>query len=739
MLESALGSLVEDDAEPAKADRPVSASLMRDFGDYELLEEIGRGGQGVVYRARQKSLNRIVALKVIALGHFASTPHLKRFRQEAEAAARLEHPQIVPIYEIGEQDGSCYFSMKFIEGGQLDEKLKRGPMPLRRTAELVAKLARTVQFAHEHGILHRDLKPGNILLDHRGEPHLTDFGLARLAENESTVTKTSDVLGTPSYMAPEQARGDTKMLGAGADIYSLGAVLYHVLTNEPPFAANTTYETIRRVLEEEPPDPRVRNAKVDADLATICLKCLEKEPVQRYPSALALAEDLERWLRREPVRARPAGPVIHAAKFIRRNQTAVAVATAVVVMAVLAWVTIRTARSRFPISSGIAVLPFQNLGDQADEFFADGIQDDLLAKLANIGDLKVISRNSMMSYRGRQDVGQVARSLNVSHVLEGSVQRDGERMRIEAKLIDARTGLPIWSDRYDRSPSEILSSDGEIAVKVAQRLGVNLSGADREQLAKPMTGDLTAFDLYSRARDLFLTAGGSNSGKQEMIEATSLLSQAIARDPAFFEAYCQLAWVHGQLYILGHDHTPQRLSLAEAAVDAAFRLRPNAGEARIARAQNLYRGHLDYAGALAQLDLAAKTVPNDPRLFELRGYVLRRMGKYEEGLRELRRAVELDPRNVTVLGQISLFYGNLRRFAEDQAVCDRILAIDPNNVDAISGRAGSSCLPQGRYQTVARSDRIDPLDQSLDTNCGNQSPGRRALYTNVTSHGRNRL
>src|SRR5438132_10857315 len=267
--------------------------MQMEFGDYELLEEIGRGGQGVVYRARQKSLNRTVALKVIGLGQFASTPHLKRFRQEAEAAASLEHPQIVPIYEIGERDRSCYFSMKFVEGGQLDAVLEGKPMPVRQAAELLVKIARTVEFAHEHGILHRDIKPGKILLDKKGEPHLTDFGLARLVEQESTVTNSFDVLGTPSYMAPEQAAGQAKELTAAADVYSLGAVFYQMLTSQPPFAGGTTYETIRLVLETEPRSPRLWNPKVDVDLATICLKCLEKDPERRYSSALALAEDLE--------------------------------------------------------------------------------------------------------------------------------------------------------------------------------------------------------------------------------------------------------------------------------------------------------------------------------------------------------------------------------------------------------------------------------------------------------------
>ncbi len=268
-----------------------AAKILGELGDYELLEEVGRGGQGVVFRARQKSLNRIVALKVIGLGQWATKAHLKRFRLEAEAAARLDHPSIVPIYEVGERDGQCYFSMKFVDGGQLDQVVKHTPISLRQAVELIAKVARTVRYAHEHGILHRDIKPGNILLDAKGEPHLTDFGLARLVESESTVTRTLEVLGTPSYMAPEQAAGNNARLTSATDVYGLGAVLYQLLTSHPPFAGGTTYETIKLLLEAEPRPPRLWNPKVDRDLSTICLKCLEKDPQRRYSSAQALAEE----------------------------------------------------------------------------------------------------------------------------------------------------------------------------------------------------------------------------------------------------------------------------------------------------------------------------------------------------------------------------------------------------------------------------------------------------------------
>src|SRR5882724_3795268 len=310
-----------------------AAEMLGELGDYELLEEIGRGGQGVVFRARQKSLNRTVAVKVISLGQWASKAHLKRFRLEAEAAARLEHPGIVPIHEVGERDGSCYFSMKFIEGGQLDEVARREPMPIRHTVELIAKVARTVHYAHEHGILHRDLKPGNILLDPKGEPHLTDFGLARLVETESTVTRTLEVLGTPSYMAPEQAAANNAAVSSVTDVYGLGAVLYQLPTSQPPFAGGTTYETIRLLLDTEPRPPRLLNPKIDRDLSTICLKCLEKDPKRRYSSALALAEDLERWLKHEPILARRIGILTRGKKWVRRNPTSALLAASLVALA----------------------------------------------------------------------------------------------------------------------------------------------------------------------------------------------------------------------------------------------------------------------------------------------------------------------------------------------------------------------------------------------------------------------
>jgi serine/threonine protein kinase/tetratricopeptide (TPR) repeat protein len=708
LFRTGLGLLEESDVDVDLEHADRRAAPMLEFGDYDLLEEIGRGGQGVVYRARQKSLNRTVALKVIGLGHWASTPHLKRFRHEAEAAASLEHPQIVPIYEIGERDGSCYFSMKFVEGGQLDEVVKRDPMSIRRAAELLVKISRTVQFAHAHGILHRDIKPGNILLDRHGEPHLTDFGLARLIEQESTVTNSFDVLGTPSYMAPEQAAGKTRELTAAADVYALGAIFYQMLTGQPPFAGGTTYETIRLVMETEPRNPRLWNPKVDVDLATICSKCLEKDPKKRYETAEALAQDVERWLRHEPIRARRAGVITRSRKWVRRNPVLAAVTPLTIALAGVLGVMFWKNAAEQPPPAGIAVLPFENLSDDKDSAsFADGVQDDILTKLAKIADLKVISRSSVMSYRGARNIQQIGRALNVSHVLEGSVRRNAGRIHLNTQLIDTRTDTHVWAEEYERDLTDMFAVQSEVAQKIAEHLHVKVSSAEKSAIERAPTADIAAFDLYTRAKNLFLAATNSNSGREDLLEAADLLNQALVRDPSYFEAYCQLGGIHDLLYILGHDHTPRRLGLAEAAIDAALRLRPNAGEAHLARAAHLYSGYLNYDEALTKLEVARKSLPNDSRVSELVGLIENRRGKFEKALTELEHAMELDPRNVYRLEQVAQTYCYLRRYPEARVAYDRALAIDPNNVQIRIYRADLDLA--WKADTHAVHQVIDPL------------------------------
>jgi hypothetical protein len=308
---------LRDTVAPTEGRDLSPGSRVRYFGDYEIFEPIARGGMGVVYRARQISLDRPVALKMILAGQLASAEDVERFRHEARAAANLDHPHIVPIYEVGEHEGQHYFSMKLIDGSSLAQRADGPAKDLKVAATLMAKVARAVHHAHHHGILHRDLKPGNILLDARGEPYVADFGLAKRVDGAGPHTRTGAIVGTASYMAPEQARSE-KSLTMETDVYGLGAVFYELLTGRPPFRAETDLDTLLQVLEREPARPRILNPRLDRDLETICLMCLEKVPGKRYPSALALADDLERWLAGEPIQARSTGIGTHARKWARR-------------------------------------------------------------------------------------------------------------------------------------------------------------------------------------------------------------------------------------------------------------------------------------------------------------------------------------------------------------------------------------------------------------------------------------
>jgi TolB-like protein/Tfp pilus assembly protein PilF len=338
----------------------------------------------------------------------------------------------------------------------------------------------------------------------------------------------------------------------------------------------------------------------------------------------------------------------------------------------------------------IAVLPFENLSRDPDNaFFTDGVQDEILTDLAKIADLKVISRTSVMQYKSgiARNLRKIGEELGVAHVVEGSVQRAANKVRVNAQLIDARNDAHLWAQTYDRDLADVFAIQSEIAKAIADQLQAKLSPNEKKAIEQPPTTDLAAFDLYSRAKSLLLTASFSATNEPDLRKAIELLDEAVKRDPSFFDAYCQLAYAHESVYaVTGFDHTPARLALAEAAVQAATRLRPDAAETHLARAQYLYYGRRDYAGALSELEIARRALPNDPRFFELTGYILRRRGQQEEGLRNLQRAVELDPRNFYTLQQIALSYQHLGRYAEAIAALDRALAIVPDNVETRANR-----------------------------------------------------
>jgi TolB-like protein/Tfp pilus assembly protein PilF len=619
---------------------------------------------------------------VIGLAHWATEVHVKRFRLEAEAAAGLEHPGIVPIHEVGERDGACYFSMGLVEGGQLDAVAKREPIPIRHAAELIAKLARAVHYAHEHGILHRDIKPGNILLDAKGEPHLTDFGLARLVETESTVTRTMEVLGTPSYMAPEQAVGKNAGVTSATDIYGLGAVLYQLLTGHPPFAGGTTYETVRLVLDTEPRQPRLLNPKVDRDLATICLKCLAKDQQRRYSSALALAEDLERWLKHEPIRARRTGLFTRGRKWVRRNPTtAVLVIALVAVVGAMIWKSDLVQR---PVTTGIAVLPFENRSeDKANAYFVDGIQDEILTRLSKIADLKVIAGTSTQHYKSTpRNLPEIARQLGVADILEGSVQKSGDTVRVNVQLIKAANDSHLWADTFDRKLTDIFSVESEVAKAIADQLRAKLTGQEEQVIAAKPTDNPEAYDAYLHGLAKIRAASADALGAQKY------LREAVRLDPKFALGWALLSWFDAASY--RSTNLPPTVALREEArqaAETALTLQPNLGEAVLAKGFYYYACLRDYDTAVPYFDQARQLLPNSSLVLQSLAFLERRRGQWDRSESYFNEAERLDPRNADLLGGHAVNYILLRRFPEALRKFDQVLAITPEDVFTLALKA----------------------------------------------------
>ena len=665
------------------------------LGNYQILEEIGRGGMGVIYRARQRHSRRIVALKRILSHHADSHDTLVRFRREAEAAASLDHQNILPIYEVSEgEDGLPFFSMKFAAGGSLLENETALRTDWRKAVGLMAKVTRAVEYAHSKGILHRDLKPGNVLLDGCGEPLVSDFGLAKWLDASSDLTRTLTIFGTPGYIAPEQAHGPASGLRPTADIYSLGAILFGLLTGRPPFLGEHALSVIEQAREKPAPKLRSLIPKADRDLETICARCLERDPTARYQSAAQVFTDLERWLERRPIIARPVAPATRIWRWAKRNpKLALSVCGCVLsgfVIATFAILSLRPIGSvlrPFPVvlEKSIAVLPFQNLSDEKQNtYFTDGVQDEILNGLAKVADLKVISRASVRHYgtdRPR-DLREIARALGVAHVVEGSVQRIGDRVRVSAQLVDARSDAQVWGEHYDRQIADIFAIESELAEQIVSKLKAKLSPQERVAIEEQPTRDLSAYDLYLRARNRIDAYAYSATGKEDLLEAGRLLETAISRDPNFLAAYYHLARVHTTLYFFGIDHTKERLELANSVIQTMMRLKPGAAETHLATAQYLYASDRDYDKGLKEIAAARKELPNEPFAFVLAAQIERRTGQWEKSVRNLEQALELDPRNVFILQLLSSNYVTLHRFKELATTLDRIIAVNPKQITA---------------------------------------------------------
>ena len=708
----------------------TNSMIGRAIGHYKIIEHLATGGMGEVYLAVDTKAERKAALKLLPARFTADAGRIRRFEQEARAVVALNHPNIVTIYEIGEEDSTHYIVSELVEGETLRQRLLQQPLKLREALEIAVQVASALSVAHGAGIVHRDIKPENVMLRPDGYVKVLDFGIAKLSEQQAAAAKMAVhqtqpglVLGTGRYMSPEQTRGEKA--DARSDIWSLGVVIYEMVAGVPPFQGETPSDCIASILVTEPPPLSKTSPDVPLKLESILKKALRKNKDARYQTSKEMLADLrslkgemdaEGFRFQTRARAEPRSPEGGTPNAHKRGAL-VTLAAVVVVLGVSAPFVFRSLRTHpaaaEPASNlaapekSIAVLPFENLSRDPDNaFFADGVQDEILTDLARIADLKVIGRTSVMRYQGRaaRDLRKIGQQLGVAHLVEGSVQRSGNRVRVNAQLVDARTDRNVWALTYERDLADVFAIQSDIAKAIAAQLQANLSPRERSEIERPPTNDVAAFDLYARANSFLLTKSLSNPVKENLVLAIDLLNQAVARDPMFLQAYCQLAWAHGVLYALGLDHTSDRLALAEGAVQAAFHLSPDAAETHLARAWYVYQGYLDYDGALAELEVARRTLPNDRRVFQLMGYIQRRLGRWEESTRSLERAVDLDPRDFFGLQQMAAAYAFLRRYNEQKSLLDRAMAIEPDHIDTQLGRAyvelDAEANPRSLHQTV---------------------------------------
>jgi TolB-like protein/lipopolysaccharide biosynthesis regulator YciM len=645
--------------------------------DLELLRCIGHGSYGEVWLARN-ILASYRAVKIVDRKAFRDE---EAFETEFSGLRRFEpvsreHEGFVAILHVGRNraGGFFYYVMELADddsnGNRIDpdryvpktlssELARRGRLSIRHSAQLGFSLSEALAELHRHGLVHRDIKPSNIIFV-KGRAKLADIGLVAQAGEKTR-------LGTEGYIPPE---------GPGkpqADLYSLGKVLYEASTG-----------TDRLDYPDLPPDvDKMAEREAFLQLNSIILKACDNDIRKRYQTATEISEDLTRLGVGRPVQT-------VRSKFLQNPVTIVAAVLLGALALALPLYWLRNPTTSSIPEKSVAVLPFDNLSDdKQNAYFAAGVQDEITSDLARIADLKVISRTSANLYksgnpRNSREIGQ---QLGVAHLLEGSVQRIGNRLRVHAQLIDTRTDTHSWAQTYDRDVSDLFAIQSEIAQAIAGQLYAKISPAEQRAIERPPTADVTAFDLYTQAKDLSLRAPFTNSGQRDLLQAADLLNQALVRDPSFFQAYCLLTQTHDALYFFGYDRTAERLVLAEAALKAALRLQPGSGEAHLASAWNLYHGHLDYDAALAELEIARRTLPNNPRVFELTGNIRRRQGHWEESVQNFQRALELDPRNAGLLQNMAGSYEGLRRYAESATVLDRALTINPDDVDAKVARA----------------------------------------------------
>jgi len=634
---------------------------------YRIVDNLGKGGMGEVYLAEDTTLKRKVALKVLPPELATSQERLERFQREAESLASLNHPNIVTIHTVEEDGGVRFLTMEWVKGQTLAELVEKGGLPLERIFEIATPLADALAVAHSKGVVHRDLKPGNVMVTEDGRVKVLDFGLAKLLEEEpdlqatematEALTRDGIAMGTIPYMSPEQVQG--KPVDHRSDIFSLGIVLYEMSTGQLPFEGETSADLISSILRDNPDSVTDLRLELPRHFGRIIRHCLEKDPQRRYQSALDVRNEIE-GLQKEvesgevPVSSMSGATPVAGAGGSRKWLALVALVVAIAVIGGLVWWMGRdgdretSETAAVPAEVGrqmMVVLPFENLGAAEDEYFAAGMTEEITTRLAAVSGLGVISRKSAMRYAGTdKTIQQIGDELGVQYVLEGTVRwarnDDGSRVRISPQLIQVADDTNLWADTYDRVIDDVFEVQSEIAGEVIQQLGVTLLEPEQASIEARPTENMEAYQAYLRGLD---QTGHLTYSEQHRLLEIEMFERAVELDPEFALAWADLSMAHSGLINLGMDKSPERLALAKAAVDRALELEPDLPHAHLAMAYYYYWGLRDYEPALDALAIAEKSMPEDQDVLIANFAIRRRQGQLDKSLESVERAFELSP------------------------------------------------------------------------------------------------
>jgi serine/threonine protein kinase len=651
------------------------------LGHYRIIEQIGAGGMGVVYRAHDEQLDRDVALKTLPPRTLTDEAARNRFRKEALALAKLDHPNIATVHEFGSQNGVDFLVTAYIPGITLDTKLDSGPLPQAEAISLGIQLAQGLAVAHERGVIHRDLKPGNLRLTPDGRLKILDFGLARLIEPAGDVTltasltQTQGVTGTLPYMAPEQLRGQKG--DVRTDIWAAGAVLYEMATGQRPFKEQVATALAADIIHKAPPDPRSLNANLSRELQAVIGKCLEKDPAKRYQSANELAFDLERS-------QTPGAGVTNVPPTIsirRRRGVILAGLAALFVVALVFAFNVGGWRAR---SSGgvanehiesLAVLPLQNLSrDPEQDYFTDGMTEELIADLSKIGALRVISRTSIMHYKvTTKTLPEIARELKVDAVVEGSVRRSGNQVRITAQLIYAPTDRHLWAETYERNLRDVLALQSEVASAIAGEIKIKVTPQEQTHLSNARAIDPDAYQAYLKGRYYWnqRTPDALKTGQR-------YFQRAIEIDPNYAVPYAGLGDSYFVLAIGGALPSTEAMPRAKAAALKALQIDDTLAEAHASLAVVYDNYEWKWVEAENEFKRAIELNPNYSTARQNYGIYLSQMGRHAEAIAELKRAIALDPLSPIISTLLGRVYFCARDYSQAIEQYRSTFAIVPN-------------------------------------------------------------